>query len=90
MFHVGDTVVLKKIPPGDSAELSLDFVGTILRDAGDGWFGVEWDGMTEGHTLGGLCADGRGWNVCEGYLCRVSPVDPEGAYDVEGIEGLLF
>lgn len=90
MFQVGDTVGLIEMPPGEDDVLSLDFVGTILIDHGNGCYGIEWDGMTEGHSVGGMCAYGRGWNVEEQYLYVIGAADPNDGYELDNISGLLF
>lgn len=62
-FKVGDRVRLTEtrtvLKEGSVGEV-LDDYGPVIR--------VCWDDLEYGHSCGGLCEYGRGWNVLEDYL----------------------
>ena len=62
-YHVGDRVKLS-MKISDNPMLTIGSLGTVCI-SGDWVIGVYWDENINGHSCGGHCEMGHGWNVFE-------------------------
>lgn len=63
-FKVGDRVAAAVDHPDNNRHIMKGDAGTVCHVFGiEKRVGVEWDEAVCGHTCGGSCPDGYGWNV---------------------------
>jgi hypothetical protein len=59
-FEIGDRVKYM----GEPYRVQPGYEGTVVKITDDGDFiCVMWDKLRNGHSCGGLCPDGMGWNI---------------------------
>lgn len=97
-FHVGDRVMCtakkiirlgKNIYYGDTGVICCE-----KREEGSGLIRVRWDKLFDGHSCGGNCEKGHGWNVNDYQIVILSSEDDtdeaNAACSGEELVALLF
>lgn len=73
-FHVGDRVMCTaktyQINYGDTGVICCE-----KREEGSGLIRVRWDKLFDGHSCGGNCEKGHGWNVSDHQIVILSSED---------------
>ena len=69
-FQVGDRIQAAIDHPDGNKVILCGDCGTVLVNF-DGRLKVQWDKDVGGHTCGGRCENGHGWNVNEGDVMLV-------------------
>ncbi len=74
-MNIGDRVE-HLVRGGVSTGPPLGTQGTIVKKIGDGFFGVEWDNYTMGHSCKGATSRrGSGWNVTDANIKLIEKSD---------------
>lgn len=79
--YPGMRVVACMDHPGGNPEIPVGLGGTICYVKNNAFFGVVWDKNVHGHSCGGCCETGFGWEVYPGAIA------PEELPDFESSSG---
>ena len=92
MFSVGDQVVLIKSDGVNNSNIHVGDVGIVCRVLPGyfaGIYGVDWGHDVDGHSCGGTCVFGNGWNV-RGSRIKLLSEDDNFDIAMSDIDQLLF